>query len=159
MPKAVFARRDASSFILLEDKGRRERDRVKMMYYEQQQPARIETARDEREAAARRKTAAVDEERLEIVDLSGLSLDSLPSPSLDLGIICKLDLSNNNLQVNDNTSISLSLSLMPTSKKRKKKDRTGPDTDVERPAYPIFSRYMHACKFECEIFLNVYQFT
>lgn len=94
-----------------------------MMYYEQQQPARIETARDEREAAARRKTAAVDEERLEIVDLSGLSLDSLPSPSLDLGIICKLDLSNNNLQVNNNTSMSLSLSLMPTSKKKGK--RTG----------------------------------
>lgn len=40
-------------------------------------------------------------ERLEIVDLSGLSLDTLPSPSLNLGIICKLDLSNNNLQVCD----------------------------------------------------------
>ncbi|KAF8008927.1 hypothetical protein BT93_J0044 [Corymbia citriodora subsp. variegata] len=67
------------------------------MMYERQQPVRITTAEDEQKAAAARKRA-VDEERLEIVDLSGLSLDSLPSPSLDLGIICKLDLSNNNLQ-------------------------------------------------------------
>lgn len=40
-----------------------------------------------------------EEQRLHIVDLSGLSLDSLPSPSLNLATICKLDLSNNNLQV------------------------------------------------------------
>lgn len=40
-----------------------------------------------------------EEERLEIVDLSGMSLDALPNPSLNLGTICKLDLSNNNLQV------------------------------------------------------------
>ncbi|OMO52500.1 hypothetical protein CCACVL1_29217 [Corchorus capsularis] len=44
----------------------------------------------------RRKYA--EEERLEIVDLSGMSLDSLPNPSLNLATICKLDLSNNNLQ-------------------------------------------------------------
>jgi len=40
-----------------------------------------------------------EEERLEIVDLSGMSLESLPNPSLNLATICKLDLSNNNLQV------------------------------------------------------------
>ncbi|CAL9047726.1 plant intracellular Ras-group-related LRR protein 1-like [Musa acuminata AAA Group] len=32
------------------------------------------------------------------LDLSGMSLDSLPNPSINLGIITKLDLSNNNLQ-------------------------------------------------------------
>lgn len=41
---------------------------------------------------------SIEEERLEIVDLSGMSLDSLPTPSLNLGSICKLDLSNNNIQ-------------------------------------------------------------
>ncbi|CAN0880072.1 Plant intracellular Ras-group-related LRR protein 6 [Linum grandiflorum] len=38
------------------------------------------------------------EERLEIVDLSGMSFDTLPDPPLNLACICKLDLSNNNLQ-------------------------------------------------------------
>ncbi|RZR72762.1 hypothetical protein BHM03_00016846 [Ensete ventricosum] len=32
------------------------------------------------------------------LDLSGMSLDSLPNPSINLGAIIKLDLSNNNLQ-------------------------------------------------------------
>ncbi|PON86382.1 LRR domain containing protein [Trema orientale] len=45
------------------------------------------------------KRKSIEEERLEIVDLSGLSLESLPNPTLNLGIICKLDLSNNNLQI------------------------------------------------------------
>ncbi|KAI3447347.1 hypothetical protein Pfo_004012 [Paulownia fortunei] len=35
--------------------------------------------------------------KLEIVDLSGMCLEALPNPLLNLGIICKLDLSNNNL--------------------------------------------------------------
>uniref|UniRef100_A0A7N0T8T7 Uncharacterized protein n=1 Tax=Kalanchoe fedtschenkoi TaxID=63787 RepID=A0A7N0T8T7_KALFE len=40
------------------------------------------------------------DERLEVVDLSGMTLDALPtSYSLNLASICKLDLSNNNLQV------------------------------------------------------------
>ncbi|KAG6434094.1 hypothetical protein SASPL_105716 [Salvia splendens] len=39
-----------------------------------------------------------DSKKLEIVDLSGMSLTSLPSPFLNLACICKLDLSNNNLQ-------------------------------------------------------------
>lgn len=40
-----------------------------------------------------------DEERLEVVNLSGMALDSLPNPSLNLAQICKLDISNNHLQV------------------------------------------------------------
>ncbi|XP_074284396.1 plant intracellular Ras-group-related LRR protein 6-like [Silene latifolia] len=39
-----------------------------------------------------------EEQRLEIIDLSGMSLDSLPNPSINLAAICKLDISNNNLQ-------------------------------------------------------------
>jgi len=49
------------------------------------------------------RSKGTEEERLEIVDLSGMSLDSLPNPSLNLATICKLDLSNNNLQVINNT--------------------------------------------------------
>lgn len=50
-------------------------------------------------AAAERRKGAIEEEKLEIVDLSGMSLECLPNPSLNLATICKLDLSNNNLQV------------------------------------------------------------
>lgn len=39
-----------------------------------------------------------DDEEAHKVDLSGMSLDSLPSPSLNLAAITKLDLSNNNLE-------------------------------------------------------------
>ena len=49
----------------------------------------------------------IEEERLEKVDLSGMSLESLPNPSLNLAIICKLDLSNNNLQVHTFISITI----------------------------------------------------
>lgn len=45
----------------------------------------------------RRKS--IEEDKFEIVDLSGLSLECLPNPSLNLATVCKLDLSNNNLQV------------------------------------------------------------
>ncbi|KAI3841339.1 hypothetical protein MKW98_007820 [Papaver atlanticum] len=41
----------------------------------------------------------VVEERLEDVNLSGMNLDTLPSPSLNLAMIFKLDLSNNNIEV------------------------------------------------------------
>ncbi|KAF2317234.1 hypothetical protein GH714_018807 [Hevea brasiliensis] len=41
---------------------------------------------------------SIEEEKHENVDLSSMSLDSLPNPSLNLATICKLDLSNNNLQ-------------------------------------------------------------
>lgn len=40
-----------------------------------------------------------EEEKLETVDLSGLSLDSIPNPSINVASIFKLDLSNNNLVV------------------------------------------------------------
>nr|KYP52555.1 Protein lap1 [Cajanus cajan] len=56
--------------------------------------AKIET----RKKTERSKGTGIEEERLEIVDLSSMSLDSLPNPSLNLATICKLDLSNNNLQ-------------------------------------------------------------
>uniref|UniRef100_A0A2P2Q2Q4 Leucine-rich repeat-containing protein n=1 Tax=Rhizophora mucronata TaxID=61149 RepID=A0A2P2Q2Q4_RHIMU len=48
--------------------------------------------------AAGRRKGAEEEERLEIVDLSSMSLESLPNPFPNLATICKLDLSNNNLQ-------------------------------------------------------------
>lgn len=50
-------------------------------------------------AERNRRVVVEEEERLEIVDLSGISLSSLPNPNLNLATICKLDLSNNNLQV------------------------------------------------------------
>ncbi|GAV59713.1 LRR_1 domain-containing protein/LRR_4 domain-containing protein [Cephalotus follicularis] len=62
------------------------------MMYEQQQPVRMHV----RKKAEGKK--CIEEERLEIIDLSGMSLKCLPNPSLNLGSICKLDLSNNNLQ-------------------------------------------------------------
>ncbi|KAL2340488.1 hypothetical protein Fmac_008428 [Flemingia macrophylla] len=46
----------------------------------------------------REKNKAMEKERLQVMDLSGMSLDSLPKPSVDLATICKLDLSDNNLQ-------------------------------------------------------------
>ncbi|KAJ8641104.1 hypothetical protein MRB53_017798 [Persea americana] len=44
------------------------------------------------------KRRSIEEEKQEIIDLSGLSLDCLPNPSINVGLICKLDLSNNNLE-------------------------------------------------------------
>lgn len=46
----------------------------------------------------RERNKGMEKERLQVMDLSGMSLESLPKPSLDLATICKLDLSNNNLQ-------------------------------------------------------------
>lgn len=45
------------------------------------------------------KRRSIEEEKQEIVDLSGLSLDSLPNPTINVSYICKLDLSNNNLEI------------------------------------------------------------
>lgn len=45
------------------------------------------------------KRRSIEEEKQETIDLSGLSLDSLPNPSINAGLISKLDLSNNNLEV------------------------------------------------------------
>ncbi|GKV20426.1 hypothetical protein SLEP1_g30554 [Rubroshorea leprosula] len=64
-----------------------------MMYEQQQHQVRM----DLRKRAERRRCIE-EEERLEIVDLSGMSLEFLPNPTLNLATICKLDLSNNNLQ-------------------------------------------------------------
>lgn len=47
----------------------------------------------------RRRKLSNEEQKLEIIDLSGMSLEALPNPLLNLGTICKLDLSNNNLQI------------------------------------------------------------
>ncbi|XP_022149909.1 plant intracellular Ras-group-related LRR protein 6-like [Momordica charantia] len=62
------------------------------MLFEVRQPAEETTA--ERNMG----WTAEEDQRLEIVDLSGISLNSLPNPSINLATICKLDLSNNNLQ-------------------------------------------------------------
>ncbi|EYU18192.1 hypothetical protein ABFS82_10G068200 [Erythranthe guttata] len=82
-----------------------------MMYEEQQQQVRtmMNSARNKMRSQVkvdsnRRRSGSTagngveEDQRLEIVDLSGMSLDELPIPSLNLAAICKLDLSNNNLQ-------------------------------------------------------------
>lgn len=56
-------------------------------------------------SVAAEKRKSIEEEKLEIVDLSGMSLECLPNPSLNLTTVCKLDLSNNNLQVYTNKFI------------------------------------------------------
>lgn len=72
-----------------------------MMYEQQQQFHHHQTNKMDmrRKAADHRRTSIQEAESLEVVDLSGMSLDSLPIPSINLGTIYKLDLSNNNLQV------------------------------------------------------------
>lgn len=46
------------------------------------------------------KTTEVDEKHGEKLDMSAMSLDSIPNnPSINLGLVTKLDLSNNNLEV------------------------------------------------------------
>ncbi|XP_042499424.1 plant intracellular Ras-group-related LRR protein 6-like isoform X1 [Macadamia integrifolia] len=62
-----------------------------MMYYWQQ--VRMDVRKAERSRSMKE-----DHQKLENVDLSGLSLDSLPNSPLNLAIICTLDLSNNNLE-------------------------------------------------------------
>ncbi|KAK2982975.1 hypothetical protein RJ640_019253 [Escallonia rubra] len=62
------------------------------MMYEQKE-MRVDVRR-----SPERRRRPMEEERLESVDLSGMCLESLPSPCVNLGIICKLDISNNNLQ-------------------------------------------------------------
>ncbi|XVE71934.1 hypothetical protein DITRI_Ditri10aG0191000 [Diplodiscus trichospermus] len=75
-----------------------------MMYEQQQQQQQQQQPQQAMRMDLKSKkvedgwTKSTEEERLEIVDLSGMSLDSLPNPSLNLASICKLDLSNNNLQ-------------------------------------------------------------
>lgn len=45
------------------------------------------------------RVSAVDREEGKDMDLSGMALDSMPSPALNLAVVTKLDLSNNNLEV------------------------------------------------------------
>jgi hypothetical protein len=45
------------------------------------------------------KTTEVDEKHGKTLDMSGMSLDSVPNPSINLALVTKLDLSNNNLEV------------------------------------------------------------
>lgn len=64
----------------------------------QHQPGMVR-ASSRRTKVESNKGAIEEAERLQMVDLSGMSLETLPNPSLNLAMICKLDLSNNNLQV------------------------------------------------------------
>ncbi|EEF44129.1 plant intracellular Ras-group-related LRR protein 6 [Ricinus communis] len=68
-----------------------------MLYEQQQQQQHQMMVRVDMGKKADNRES-IEEQKLEIVDLSGMSLDTLPSPSLNLATICKLDLSNNNLQ-------------------------------------------------------------
>ncbi|GAA0173527.1 scaffold/adaptor protein [Lithospermum erythrorhizon] len=82
------------------------------MYQEHQQTMKIDTLKNnsrrqqqdyysnnnQKRKSSSYNCSQIQEEKLEVVDLSGLSLESLVRPSLNLGSICKLDLSNNNLQ-------------------------------------------------------------
>ncbi|KAJ6381169.1 hypothetical protein OIU77_029956 [Salix suchowensis] len=67
-----------------------------MMYEQRQQP--LMNRADRRKINGERRNA-IEEERLEVVDLSGISLKTLPNPSLNLATICELYLFNNDLQI------------------------------------------------------------
>lgn len=45
------------------------------------------------------KQTEVDEKHGKKLDMSGMSLDSIPNPIINLSLVTKLDLSNNNLEV------------------------------------------------------------
>ncbi|KZV26789.1 plant intracell Ras-group-related LRR protein 6-like [Dorcoceras hygrometricum] len=66
--------------------------------YEQKDILGVDYGR--RRQVKRNRRAGVEEagEKLEIVDLSGMCLATLPKPPMNLATICKLDLSNNHLQ-------------------------------------------------------------
>ncbi|XP_065848585.1 plant intracellular Ras-group-related LRR protein 6-like [Euphorbia lathyris] len=73
---------------------------MKMMYeqqQEQQDPIMLKMESMKKSVSDNQKKIS-EEVTLEIIDLSSMSLDSLPNPALNLALICKLDLSNNNLQ-------------------------------------------------------------
>lgn len=71
---------------------------MKMMYEQQQDVIRN---KDYVIKMSRSMGSSHEEEPqlLDVLNLSGMSLESLPNPSINLAAICKLDLSNNNLQV------------------------------------------------------------
>ncbi|CAK7345626.1 unnamed protein product [Dovyalis caffra] len=66
--------------------------------YEQRQQQQMMNRVDRRRNKGER-TKVTEEERLEIVDLSGMSLETLTNPSLNLANISKLYLFNNDLQM------------------------------------------------------------
>ncbi|XP_011014545.1 PREDICTED: plant intracellular Ras-group-related LRR protein 6-like [Populus euphratica] len=68
-----------------------------MMYeqIQQQQQQQMMNRVDRRKVMGERRKAIEEEE----VDLSGMSLETIPNPSLNLAAICKLNLSNNDLQM------------------------------------------------------------
>ncbi|KAK1392898.1 plant intracellular Ras-group-related LRR protein 6-like [Heracleum sosnowskyi] len=70
------------------------------MMYEQQRDVMSSTEFGIKTTTTTRAMPISEEEPqlLDVLNLSGMSLDSLPNPSINLALICKLDLSNNNLQ-------------------------------------------------------------
>ncbi|OIW20475.1 hypothetical protein TanjilG_11878 [Lupinus angustifolius] len=66
--------------------------------YELQQHMQPRMKRGMRRKKERSKSFDFEEEKLQIMNFNNMSLESLPTFSTDLAIICKLDLSNNNLQ-------------------------------------------------------------
>ncbi|KAG6736831.1 hypothetical protein POTOM_060271 [Populus tomentosa] len=66
-----------------------------MMYEQIQQQQQMMSRVDRRKVMGERRKAIEEEE----VDLSGMSLETIPNPSLNLAAICKLNLSNNDLQM------------------------------------------------------------
>lgn len=52
-----------------------------------------------RMAGDRRKPKSEEDQKMEKIDMSGLSLNILPNPSVNVTLIGHLDLSNNNLEV------------------------------------------------------------
>lgn len=74
---------------------------MKMMYEQQQlQNDHMMMKMDLKNKKVDGNESIEEEDKLEVfVDLSNMCLDSLPNPSINLATICKLDLSNNNLQV------------------------------------------------------------
>lgn len=50
-------------------------------------------------AGDRKKPKSEEDQKMEKIDMSGLSLNILPNPSVNVTLIGHLDLSNNNLEV------------------------------------------------------------
>ncbi|RWW79461.1 hypothetical protein BHE74_00012234 [Ensete ventricosum] len=79
---------------------------------------REEKGREETRMEAKKSERAESEsdgaKKEQELDLSGMSLDSLPNPSINLSTITKLDLSNNDLQVSSSCTHRTALHLMKT---------------------------------------------
>ena len=81
------------------------------MLYQEQHHRQV-TRMDQKKRVERTRSAKEEEEvNLEIVDMSGMALKSMPDPSINTRFICKLDLSNNDLQVLCQTSIKFFFSI------------------------------------------------